>query len=149
MTFVIPDQSLSKAFGWNVVLNLFVRPLLSPSRQYPANPAQYIPGAFFGAFLSDIIGPKWCLVTGLVLQATLGYIMAGCYQYLATAKYVGAFTVVYGLFLTFGELGPGDNIGLIASKTSATAIRGQYYGIAAAIGKVCTPPPSSSSRTFR
>lgn len=62
--------------------------------------------------------------------------MAGCYQYLATAKYVGAFTVVYGLFLSFGELGPGDNIGLIASKTSATAIRGQYYGIAAAVGKV-------------
>jgi hypothetical protein len=40
------------------------------------------------------------------------------------------------LFLSFGELGPGDNIGLIASKTSATAVRGQYYGIAAAIGKV-------------
>lgn len=70
--------------------------------------------------------------------------MAGCYAYLATAKYVAAFTVVYGLFLTFGELGPGDNIGLIASKTSATAIRGQYYGIAAAIGKV--PLSSLSSR---
>lgn len=44
--------------------------------------------------------------------------------------------VVYGLFLSFGELGPGDNIGLLASKTSATAIRGQYYGIAAAVGKI-------------
>lgn len=33
-------------------------------------------------------------------------------------------------------MGPGDNIGLVASKTSATAIRGQYYGIAAALGKV-------------
>lgn len=73
--------------------------------------------------------------------------MAGCYQYLATAKYVGAFTVVYGLFLSFGELGPGDNIGLVASKTSATAIRGQYYGIAAAVGKVRSlPSPSSSLR---
>lgn len=29
-----------------------------------------------------------------------------------------------------------DNIGLVASKTCATAIRGQYYGIAAAMGKV-------------
>ena len=29
-----------------------------------------------------------------------------------------------------------DNIGLIASKTCATAVRGQYYGFAAAIGKV-------------
>lgn len=42
----------------------------------------------------------------------------------------------YGIFLALGELGPGDNIGLIASKTSATAVRGQYYGIAAAMGKI-------------
>ena len=35
-----------------------------------------------------------------------------------------------------GEVGPGDNIGLIASKTSATAVRGQYYGVAAATGKI-------------
>ena len=33
-------------------------------------------------------------------------------------------------------MGPGDNIGLCASKSSATAIRGQYYGIAAAMGKI-------------
>lgn len=35
-----------------------------------------------------------------------------------------------------GEMGPGDNIGLIASKSSATGIRGEYYAIAAALGKV-------------
>jgi MFS family permease len=40
------------------------------------------------------------------------------------------------IFLALGEVGPGDNIGLIASKTSATAVRGQYYGIAAATGKI-------------
>lgn len=40
------------------------------------------------------------------------------------------------IFLSLGELGSGNNIGLIASKTSATAIRGQYYGIAAAMGKI-------------
>ena len=40
------------------------------------------------------------------------------------------------IFLSLGELGPGDNIGLVASKTSATAIRGQYYAIAAATGKI-------------
>ena len=43
---------------------------------------------------------------------------------------------MYGVFIALGELGPGDNIGLIASKTCATAIRGKYYGIAAAFGKV-------------
>jgi nitrate/nitrite transporter NarK len=40
------------------------------------------------------------------------------------------------IFLALGEVGPGDNIGLIASKTCATAVRGQYYGIAAATGKI-------------
>jgi len=44
--------------------------------------------------------------------------------------------VVYGIFLSLGELGPGDNIGLIASKTSPTAIRGRYYAVAAAFGKI-------------
>jgi hypothetical protein len=38
--------------------------------------------------------------------------------------------------LSFGEFGPGDNIGLISAKIPATAIRGQFYGIAAAMGKI-------------
>ena len=33
-------------------------------------------------------------------------------------------------------MGPGDNIGLVASKTCATGIRGEYYAIAAALGKI-------------
>lgn len=33
-------------------------------------------------------------------------------------------------------IGPGNCLGLLASKSSATAIRGQFYGLAAAIGKV-------------
>jgi hypothetical protein len=40
------------------------------------------------------------------------------------------------MMLTIFRFGPGDNIGLIASKSCATAVRGQYYGIAAAIGKI-------------
>lgn len=34
------------------------------------------------------------------------------------------------------SLGPGDNIGLIASKTVAAGVRGRYYAIAAACGKI-------------
>lgn len=62
--------------------------------------------------------------------------MAGAYGSLATPHYVGAFVVVYGIFLSLGEFGAGDNVGLLASKSSATAIRGQFYGIAAAVGKI-------------
>jgi hypothetical protein len=32
--------------------------------------------------------------------------------------------------------GPGNCLGLLAAKTGPTAVRGQYYGVAAAIGKV-------------
>lgn len=33
-------------------------------------------------------------------------------------------------------LGPGNCLGILAAKTGPTAVRGHYYGIAAAIGKV-------------
>lgn len=62
--------------------------------------------------------------------------MAALYPRLARPEMVGAFTTVYGIFLTLGELGAGNNIGLIAAKTCATGVRGQYYGIAAAVGKI-------------
>ena len=47
-----------------------------------------------------------------------------------------------------GEMGPGDNIGLVASKTSATGIRGEYYAIAAAMGKIgaCKFPKTTSGK---
>ena len=62
--------------------------------------------------------------------------MSGCYKWLQEPQYIGAFVVIYGIFLMLGEIGPGDNIGLVAAKTSATGVRGQYYAIAAACGKI-------------
>ncbi|KAF2091550.1 MFS phospholipid transporter-like protein Git1 [Saccharata proteae CBS 121410] len=115
------NYPLWKSFAWNILINFF-----------------YIPGAFLGAYLADVpwLGPKRTLVLGVVLQSVVGYIMAGCYAELSKPENIAAFCVVYGIFLSLGEMGPGDNIGLMASKTSATAIRGEYYGIAAASGKV-------------
>lgn len=114
---IIKDHSLYKTFGWNVVLNLFS-----------------IPGAFIGAIVCDYIGPRMTLAVGLTLQTTVGYIMAGLYPQLI--KHVGAFVAVYGIFQSLGNFGPGNNIGLLAAKTSATPVRGVYYGIAAACGKI-------------
>ncbi|KAL5086182.1 MFS general substrate transporter [Trichoderma afarasin] len=108
---------LTTVFGWNTVINLF-----------------YIPGTMIGAFVSDWIGPKYTLIIGVSLQAIVGYIMAGVYDKIS--KHIAAFAVVYGIFLSLGELGPGNNIGLLAAKTCATGVRGRYYGIAAAIGKI-------------
>lgn len=89
-----------------------------------------------GSIYSDKIGPRYALASGVFAQAIVGFIMAGLYPHLARPENVGGFAVVYGIFLSLGELGPGDNIGLLASKTCATGVRGQYYAIAAAIGKI-------------
>ncbi|KAI9844621.1 MAG: hypothetical protein M1837_005473 [Sclerophora amabilis] len=110
---------LWKSFGWNTVINLF-----------------YIPGCILGAFVSDWFGPRRTLALGVFAQGIIGFIMAGCYAQLATPAHVAGFVVVFGIFLSLGELGPGDNIGLVASKTCATCVRGQYYAIAAAVGKI-------------
>ena len=118
-TILGSDTSLWKSFGFSVVVNLF-----------------YIPGSVAGAFISDWIGPKKCLAIFVFVQGIVGFLMAGLYGILSIPQNVGGFVVIFGIFLALGEVGPGDNIGLVASKTSATAIRGQYYGIAAAIGKI-------------
>ena len=82
---------------------------------------------------SDIIGPKYCIVLGTMIQAAIGLLLGIFYKKLS--ENIGAFVVVYGLFLTFGEFGLGNNIGLLAAKSSATCVRGRFYGIAAAMGK--------------
>ncbi|KAJ7593393.1 MFS Git1p-related glycerophosphoinositol and glycerophosphocholine permease [Mycena floridula] len=111
------SEALTVIFGWNVVINMF-----------------YLPGCIGGAFVVDYLGPKWTMITGLLCQAVVGFIMSGAYVPLS--KHVGGFAVVYGIFLSFGELGPGNCLGLLASKSSPTAVRGQFYGIAAAVGKI-------------
>ena len=89
-----------------------------------------------GSFTSDWLGPQKALSIFVALQGVVGFIMSGCYAYLQQPQYIGAFVVIYGVFLMLGEMGPGDNIGLVASKSCATGIRGQYYAIAAAMGKI-------------
>ncbi|KAK7218339.1 hypothetical protein V2G26_006342 [Clonostachys chloroleuca] len=111
------DAPLTTIFGWNTVINLF-----------------YIPGTLIGAFVSDWLGPKHTLATGVFAQAIIGFIMAGVYVHIT--KSIAAFAVVFGIFQSLGEFGPGNNIGLLASKTCATGVRGRYYGIAAATGKI-------------
>ncbi|PSK36541.1 hypothetical protein C7M61_004014 [Candidozyma pseudohaemuli] len=117
LDMLIPGSNLYSTFGWNVLFNVF-----------------YLPGTFVGAFFTDYFGPRLTMAFGLFVQAIIGYSMTGSFDSLKTK--IAGFVVVFGIFTSFGEIGPGNNVGCLASKTSATAIRGQYYGIAAAWGKV-------------
>jgi MFS family permease len=80
LSVILGDSApLWKIFAWSCLTNVF-----------------YLPGSFFGAWVSDWIGPRACLALGVALQGIVGFIMSGCYGFLATAKNVAAFVVVYG-----------------------------------------------------
>ncbi|AMD21658.1 HFL198Wp [Eremothecium sinecaudum] len=111
------NASFAVIFAWNILLNCF-----------------YMPGAFLGAIFADYLGPRLTLSLGVGLQTIIGFLMTVFLDGLK--KQIAAFVVILGIFLTLGEFGPGDNLGLLASKTVAAPIRGQFYGVAAAVGKV-------------
>lgn len=106
------EAPLWKSLAWNILINFF-----------------YMPGCLAGAFVADLpsMGPKKTLCIGVTLQGIIGFIMAGCYPWLNKPENVAGFVVVYGVFLALGEFGPGDNIGLVASKTCATGIRSVFH----------------------
>lgn len=80
LKIILGDSSpLWVSFGWTTLIYVF-----------------YLPGSFFGAFLSDWIGPKHCLVIGVLAQGIVGFIMTGIYKYLDTPAHVAGFVVVYG-----------------------------------------------------
>jgi len=81
-------DSLVKNLGWGVVINCF-----------------YIPGPFIGGYLSDKIGRRQTMALGFTLQAVLGFILGGAIG--PVQKIFPLFIVLYGVFLTLGEVGPG------------------------------------------
>ncbi|KAG6919883.1 hypothetical protein DXG01_015591 [Tephrocybe rancida] len=115
----------------------------------------YLPGAVIGSFVVDSWGPKWTLIVGLLLQALVGFLMSGLYvpydhtlflrssnaqakqlSFYRLTNHIAAFSALYGLFFTFAEFGAGLCTFILAAKACPTAVRGQYFGVAAACGKV-------------
>lgn len=72
-------------------------------------------------------------ILGLVGQSVVGFIIGGLYEPLT--KHIAAFAVMYGVFLSFGQVGPGNCTLVLSAKTGPTAVRGTFYGFAAAAGK--------------
>lgn len=113
---VNPENSLVKNLGWGVVINCF-----------------YIPGPFIGGYLSDRIGRRQTMCLGFTLQACLGFILGGANERIQNI--FPLFIVLYGLFLTLGEVGPGSTVVLTASECFPTSIRGQMMGFVSAWSK--------------
>ncbi|KAJ5970184.1 uncharacterized protein N7479_000102 [Penicillium vulpinum] len=113
---VNPTSSLALTMAWGTLINCF-----------------YIPGAFIGGFLSDRIGRRRTMALGFFLQAILGFILGGALGPIQTK--LPLFIVLYGIFLTLGEIGPGSTIVLTASESFPTSVRGHAVGLAAACSK--------------
>lgn len=78
--------------------------------------AFYLPGTIVGALIVDKLGPKRTIILGFLLQALVGFILSGVYNKLKT--HIAGFAIMYGLYLSLGELGPGNNLGLLAAKAT-------------------------------
>jgi MFS family permease len=109
-------DSLITNLGWGVVINCF-----------------YIPGPFIGGYLSDKVGRRKTMALGFAMQAVLGFVLGGAYHKIVPI--FPLFVVMYGVFLTLGEVGPGSTVVLASSESFPTAIRGQMMGLCSAISK--------------
>lgn len=113
---VNPSSSLVLNMAWGTIINCF-----------------YIPGAFIGGLISDRIGRRKTMALGYTLQALLGFILGGALGPIETI--LPLFIVLYGIFLTLGEVGPGATIVVTTTESFPTALRGHGVGFAAAWSK--------------
>jgi MFS family permease len=115
----------------------------------------YLPGCIVGGLLMDRIGRKQTMSLGFFCWAIMGFIIGGALRPIQTV--FPLFVVLYGIFNSFGEMGPGVATFLCASESFPTPLRGHYLGFAAAVGKagaaigtqVFTPIQNSFSDTFK
>ncbi|BGP26963.1 MFS transporter, glycerophosphoinositol and glycerophosphocholine uptake [Rhodotorula toruloides] len=80
-----------------------------------------LPGVFVGAWLVNRIGRRNTMMLGFS-----GYLLIGLI--------VGCSYTKHGLMQSFGNLGPGDVLGLVSAESFASPVRGTLYGFSAAIG---------------
>lgn len=120
------DQSLVKTLGWGVLINSF-----------------YIPGPFIGGLLVDKIGAKRTMALGYSLQAILGFILGGAYYRIQSV--FPLFVIMYGIFLTLGEVGPGRYGGGTSSYRNSNRLTDSQRHCRCICGTISNFNPRSSS----
>ncbi|KAL0579105.1 Plasma membrane permease, mediates uptake of glycerophosphoinositol and glycerophosphocholine [Marasmius crinis-equi] len=113
---VIHDGDLKKTAEWQLLLG-----------------ALSLPGVFVGAALCNKLGRRNTMMLGFSGYLVFGLIIGLSYDKIT--KIIPLFVIFYGLMQSFGNLGPGDMLGLVSAESYATPVRGTFYGISAAIGK--------------
>ncbi|GAA5895808.1 hypothetical protein JCM6882_001386 [Rhodosporidiobolus microsporus] len=93
-----------------------------------------LPGCIIGALIVNKLGRRNLMMLGFGGYLVIGLIVGCAYDKLINI--VPLFVVFYGLMQSFGNLGPGNTMGLTSAESYATAVRGTLYGFSAAIGKV-------------
>ncbi|KAE8443032.1 hypothetical protein EG329_002426 [Mollisiaceae sp. DMI_Dod_QoI] len=111
-----PNNTLVQNIGYGTVVNCF-----------------YLPGCIVGGLLMDRIGRKQTMTLGFFLWALVGFILGGAIGPIQTV--FPLFVVMYGIFNSLGEMGPGVATFLCAAESFPTPLRGHYMGFAAAVGK--------------
>ncbi len=86
-----PDDTLVQNIGYGTVVNCF-----------------YLPGCILGGFLMDRIGRKQTMTLGFFLWAIMGFIIGGALTPILAV--FPLFVVLYGIFNSLGEMGPGVRI---------------------------------------
>lgn len=81
----------------------------------------------------DKIGRKQTMTLGFFLWGILGFILGGALGPIQSI--FPLFVVLYGIFNSLGEMGPGVATFLCAAESFPTPLRGHYLGFAAAMGK--------------
>lgn len=113
---VIHDGDIKKTAEWQLLLG-----------------AISLPGVVVGAWLCNRLGRRNTMILGFSGYLVFGLIIGLAYNKIT--KIIPLFIIFYGLMQSFGNLGPGNMLGLTSSESYATAIRGTCYGLSAAIGK--------------
>ncbi|GAA5868941.1 hypothetical protein JCM16303_000312 [Sporobolomyces ruberrimus] len=95
-----------------------------------------LPGCIVGALIVNKLGRRNLMILGFSGYLLIGLIVGIAYPQLSQPSRVGIFIFLYGLLGSFGNLGPGNTLGLTSAESYATSVRGTCYGLSAAIGKV-------------
>ncbi|KAL1756191.1 major facilitator superfamily domain-containing protein [Schizophyllum commune] len=114
---VVHDADIKKTAEWQLLLGTIA-----------------LPGVFVGAFLCNRLGRRNTMMLGFSGYLIFGLIIGCAYEKITGI--IPLFIVFYGLMQSFGNLGPGNMLGLVSAESYPTPIRGTFYGFSAAIGKV-------------